>query len=366
MDVLLEVLRILGLKQNLPFERLIADLKYRTPGALVLAALLVAALAAPALAQDTSVVYLEGDPELRTSRGRTDWLDFGSTLSAGDSVVTGRNDFVELEQGSAATIRVNPDTVFTIREVEERGERRQVMSNSTGSVGYRFNRLAGRDEPRIGTSSVVAGVRGTEVVVYAGANGSSLFLVETGLVDVTSAGRTVSLVENEGVEVPAGGPPGEKFEWLGRTIDFSEWNSQQLDSYLENPADGTVALISSLDEFIAGNKEYYDLFQEFSAEREELYERVTEMEEGDERETLRQELLQMNARNRTVVLNYRYNALSALSLRRYVLGRMYVELTTRYMLDRNNPVYQDFLVQYHEFLDRFEEGIVPQLVEADI
>ncbi len=342
------------------------NIKDRTPGALVMAALLALLSAAPALAQETSVAYLEGEPQHRTAGGGTQQLDFGSVLGAGDSVVTGRADYAELEQGAAALIRVHPDTVFTIREIERDGRRRQVMSNSTGAVGYRFRRLAGREEPIIGTASVVAAVRGTEVTVYAGANGASLFLVETGLVDITSAGETVSLAQNEGVEVPPGGPPGEKFEWLGRTIDFSDWNAQQLKSYLEKPSEGTAALISSLDEFIAGNREYYELYEEFSAEREDLYQRVTEMEQGEEREALRQELLNMNARNRTVVLNYRYNALSALSLRRYVLGKMYVELSTRYILDRDNPVYQDFLAQYHVFLERFEEGIVPQLVEADI
>jgi hypothetical protein len=341
-------------------------MKDRTPRALVLAALFITVSALTALAQDASVVYLEGEPELRTSGGATEWLDFGSTMVAGDSVVTGRNDFVELEQGEAATIRVEPDTVFTIKEVERDGRREQVMSTSVGSVGFRFNRLAGRDEPRIGTSTVVAGIRGTEVIVYAGANGSSLFLVQTGEVAVTSAGQTVSLVENEGVEVPAGGPPGEKFEWLGQEIDFSSWNAEKVEEYLADPVAGAEALIVQLDEFIEGTQEYRDLFDELSVERDAVYDAVAEMEEGDEREALRQELLSLNAQNRTLVLNYRYYALSGLSLRRYILGKMYVELTTRYMLDKDNPTYTNFVSVYEEFMDQYESGIVPNLVEADI
>ncbi|MFP4152465.1 MAG: hypothetical protein ACLFSV_06435 [Alkalispirochaeta sp.] len=338
----------------------------RTPSALALAAIILTWSAATALAQDASVVYLEGEPELRTAGGATEWLDFGTALTPGDSVVTGRDDFVELEQGAAATIRVDPDTVFTIREVEENGQRRQVMSNSTGSVGYRFKRLAGRDEPRIGTTSVVAGIRGTEVVVYAGANGSSLFLVETGQVDVTSAGRTVSLNQDEGVEVPATGPPGEKFEWVGQELDYSTWNAEKLGEYLAEPVEGTVALIERLDEFIQGTREYSDLYEQYQAEREQVYEAVSNMEEGEEREVLREQLLELNAQNRLLVLNYRYYSLSGLSLRRYVLGKMYVELTTRYMLNKNDSVYQNFLVEYRRFLDAYENGIVPRLVEADI
>jgi len=341
-------------------------MKHRTPSALALAAIILTWSAATALAQDASVVYLEGEPELRTAGGATEWLDFGTALTPGDSVVTGRADFVELEQGAAATIRVEPDTVFTIREVEENGQRRQVMSNSTGSVAYRFNRLAGRDEPRIGTSTVVAGIRGTEVIVYAGANGSSLFLVESGMVDVTSAGQTVSLVQDEGVEVPAGGPPGEKFEWLGQEIDYSTWNSEKLEEYLSNPAGSVEGLLLQLDTFIEGAQEYRDLFETILEEYDQKYERFNSLEEGEEKEQLRVEVQELGNRNRNVALNYRYYALSGLSLRRFVLGRMYVELKTRYFFDRDDPEFQRFSNLYEEFLVQFESGIVPRLVEADI
>ncbi|MDA3949451.1 MAG: FecR domain-containing protein [Spirochaeta sp.] len=338
----------------------------RTQRAFGLLILILTFSAATALAQEASVIYLEGEPELRASGGATEWLDFGTVLTPGDSVVTGRNDFVELEQGAASTIRVNPDTVFTIREVEENGRRRQVMSNSTGSVGYRFNRLAGRDEPRIGTTSVVAGIRGTEVVVYAGANGSSLFLVESGLVDVTSAGQTVSLAQDEGVEVPASGPPGDVFEWVGQELDFSTWNAQKLDEYLANPVAGVQSLMTQLDEFIEGTQEYRELYQEIKTEYDAKYETFVELEDGEEKDALREELQQIGNRQRTQVLNYRYYALSGLSLRRYVLGKMYIELTTRYILDKDNATYQGFIAEYERFLAAYNDGIVPRLVEADI
>lgn len=338
----------------------------RTPRALAIAALVMSLSAATALAQDASVVYLEGAPELRTSGGATEWLDFGTTMNAGDSVVTGGADFVELEQGDAATIRVEPNTVFTIQEVEENGTRRQVMSTKVGSVRHRFNRIAGRDEPRIGTSTVVAGIRGTEVIVYAGANGSSLFVVETGMVDVSSAGESVSLTENEAVEVPAGGPPGEKFEWIGRELDFSTWNAQKLDEYLADPVAGAQSLITQLDEFIEGTREYVELYEEIKSEYDAMYETFTAMESGDEKDALREELEGIGNRQRMQVLNYRYYALSGLSLRRYVLGKMYVELTSRYILDKENDVYRSFVAEYERFLDAYEDGIVPRLVDADI
>ena len=296
------------------------------------------------------MIYLEGEPELRTSGGATEWLDFGTTLNPGDSVVTGRNDFVELEQGAASTIRVNPDTVFTIREVEENGRRRQVMSNSTGSVGYRFNRLAGRDEPRIGTSSVAAGVRGTEVVVYAGANGSSLFLVESGLVDVTSAGETVSLAQDEGVEVPAGGPPGEKFSIPDAPIDFRDWNNDKVQEFLIDPAETIQGTQSScLAEYTSEVQRIEPItpiwrmnWQKSARVFQELKETKTEEElQAYNEETV----LPLQYETGTTYLNLRYNAVSALSLRRYVVGNMYVQMKTRNILDRDNREYQEFLVR---------------------
>lgn len=341
--------------------------KKRTPSALVVAATIIILSATTALAQDASVVYLEGEPELRTAGGSTEWLDFGSTMIAGDSVVTGRNDFVELEQGEAATIRVEPNTVFTIKEVERNGRREQVMSTSVGSVGFRFNRLAGRDEPRIGTSTVVAGIRGTEVVVYAGANGSSLFLVETGEVAVTSAGETVSLVENEGVEVPAGGPPGEKFEWLGQELDFSEWEAEKFAAFLSEPLRGVAGVQSDLYEITQLAEEYYGYYEELNAQLKDVREQLEAIEDEDEFLEFRESTF-FPVQNQTgiAVLNYRYHALSALSLRRYVLGRMYLEMKTRFILNRDDPTYVQFVEKHNEILDVFEERIVPYLVDADI
>ena len=241
------------------------------------------------------------------------------------------------------------------------------MSTNVGSVGFRFNRLTGRDEPRIGTSTVVAGVRGTEVIVYAGANGSSLFLVETGEVTVTSGRSHGQPGRKRRCRSPRGRASRREVRvcLAGRSTSAG-WNAEKVEEYLADPVAGAEALIVQLDEFIQGTQEYRDLFDELSVERDAVYEAVAEMEEGDEREALRRELLSLNARNRTLVLNYRYYALSGLSLRRYILGKMYVELTTRYIMDKDNPTYTDFVAVYNEFLDRYDSGIVPNLVEADI
>lgn len=327
--------------------------------------LLVVAVVGTLVAQDATVEYLEGDPQHRTSAGASRYLDFGSRVAPGDSVVTGRGDFVELRQGDAAAIRVNANTVFTIREVERGEGREQVLSTSVGSVAMRFNRLAGR-EPMVGTTTTVAGVRGTELVIYAGADGSSLFLVESGLVEVTSSGRSVELAANEGVEVPAGGPPGEKFEWLGRQLDFRDWNEGKRDEALSDPVAAVGRFQAVIDEFIDGAQEFGALAAELMGELDESRKAFYALTDQDQQNTLRDEvILPLQERTGVAVLNYRYFALSALSFRRYVMAPLYIEMRTRNILNAGNT-YEDFKRVYGQLLRLFEDEIVPWLVEADI
>ena len=91
------------------------------------------------------------------------------------------------------------------------------------------------------------------------------------------------------------------------------------------------------------------------------------MQQGDAREEFRtNEVLPLANRASTQALNYRYYSLSALSLRRYVLGRMYMNMKTRTVMERNNEEFQSFLAEYEEFLRVFEAQITPGLVPADI
>ncbi|MEX2442814.1 MAG: FecR domain-containing protein [Alkalispirochaeta sp.] len=344
----------------------ITNRSHRTPSALVLAALLMSWSAATALAQDATVVYLEGEPELREAQGTTNWLDFGMSLRAGDSVVTGGRDFVEMEYGDASTIEVQPDTVFTIREVERGGERRTVMSNSAGAVKYRFNRLTGRHEPDIGTSSVVAGVRGTEVAVYAGGEGSSLFVVESGEVEVTAAGRTVSLTQDEAVEVPAGGPPGEKYSVIGREINHSDWNANRLDVFLEDPVEALEGVAARLEEYAVDAAEWYRNYLDAKEVSDAAFAQIGEIDDDEERQEYRNETWRpLAGQTGNAVLNYRYHALSALSLRRHALGSMYMEMKTRNILNPSDE-YKEFRDRFAEIVDAFDSQADRYLEDTDI
>ena len=65
-------------------------------------------------------------------------------------------------------------------------------------------------------------------------------------------------------------------------------------------------------------------------------------------------------------LNVRYYALSALSMRRFVVGNMYAEMKTRYIMKLDKPEYKDFEEVYKRVLEKFEKISIPQINETDI
>jgi len=321
------------------------------------------------MAQDADVVYYEGRPEIRRDGSRGVELDFGDAVRPGESVVTGRRDFVELDQAGGNTIRISPDTVFTLREVERDGQRETVMSNTVGSVRYRFDALAGRQQ-RVASGTVVAGVRGTEFTVFAGSDGSSLFGVDTGMITVESAGVEVDLGAGEAVEIAAGEAPGEVVRWLGPALDFSDWEQDRIESFLDDPVLGLERIQRRMRDFMDDQDTAYAVWEESNRELREVRDEMSRIRtaEGEEafvkfREEVERPLANRSATN---VLNYRFYTMSAFSLRRHVVSRMYVNMKTQYINDLDNPLYQGFLALHTEVLAEFEQRIAPKLAVLDI
>ena len=65
-------------------------------------------------------------------------------------------------------------------------------------------------------------------------------------------------------------------------------------------------------------------------------------------------------------LNVRYSGLAALSLRRFVAGRLYLFMKARFIAEPEGTQWTDFLQRYDALLAGFEKSISPVLVEADI
>jgi hypothetical protein len=235
----------------------------------------------------------------------------------------------------------------------------------------------------IQTPSCAAGVRGTEFSVYAGADGSALIVVDSGLVEVESEGKAVQLTSEEGVEVQPGEPPGEKFVVQRDQIDYKTWNDDKLSAMLADPVLAMERIQDRMEFYIAMERiqdrmefyiqkvqEYDALYFEYLEKLEEERRLNTEraQKEGED-VALQYEnevIFPMSVETFNLGLNVRYFSLAALSLRRYVAGRTYLLLKAKYITDYQNTIFSEYKKVLGELLDRFEKTIAPQLVEADI
>ncbi|HVO38508.1 MAG TPA: FecR domain-containing protein, partial [Spirochaetia bacterium] len=214
----------------------------------LLPAVISLAIAGAGYAVPTDVTYTDGDATTRLTSGKQHDTVIGDVLNTGDSIKTGADGEVEMNQ-KGVTIRVNHGTVFTLMEREQKGQKSPVVSVALGSIKFRYNKLTGQ-EPIVRTNSAVLGVRGTDFTVFSGADGSTLIAVDSGQVTVEAEGKSVELAAAEGVEVPLGGAPGDKFTVHSDQIDYSKWNDDKLKAMLADPVAAIGTLESTLDEYI--------------------------------------------------------------------------------------------------------------------
>ncbi len=334
----------------------------------IIIALLGLTLAVSGFTQNADLVYVDGWVDIRTG-GESFEAFPGDTLKPGDSVITQTDSYAELEQNNLSSIIVKPDSIFTIREIETDNGRETVLSTTVGSVSFRFGKLFGR-EPMVATPSMTAGIRGTELTVYAGEDGSTLIAVNSGLVTVKSQGESVDLVENEGVEVISGEAPGEKFSLLGREMDFSSWNEERYGELLADPVTGIERLGRQLDSF-SGDITELAMAMKQNAELEDTLKAKQEKLKAAGEEAKAQTFYKENIEPLVLIeapmyLNIRYHTLSALSFRRYIMGKLYLEMKSFYIMDADNPMYRDFLAAYSRIMGKFEIDIVPYMNPRDL
>ena len=331
--------------------------------------LVVLSFASALFAEEAVVVYIDGWVDIKDKSGSLVEAWEGDPLYTGESIITDEASFAELEKGNnEAIIKIAPETVFTLGEIDDAGEKRTVLSTALGSVSYKFNKTVGR-EPYISTPSIVAGVRGTEFTVFAGVDGSTLVAVESGQVDVRAEGETVELYPDEGVEVMTGEKPGDKFEVIRGKIDYSTWNDDRFASFLADPETGArrvqKQLITYAEEIDAILPEY-EAVSEKVDENRQTYRELRDKDEEEATAYYAEQVEPHVLLAGSLYRNLRHYSLSALSLRRYVLGRLYMEMKSRYITDLDNPVFLGFLTIYEQSLKLFEDTITPLLVEADI
>lgn len=314
-------------------------------------------------AQQSLFDYLEGDVRIKRSSGEMFEASLGDYIYIGDSVITGYDGYAELTLGNSSKISIDKETVFRYSQKEQQKEKRNIFLVVLGKIGFKFDKLL--QEPEIRTPATIAGIRGTEFTVITALDGTSLFIVDEGAVSVESEGTMVVLEQLEGVEVPIGETPGEKFDVLVGQIDYDSWLDENNENFYKDPINTIKDMTLKLEDFVNEADSFFMLYErnseDLSSKREELKDKTEDREDFYKSEVFPRELETGNN-----ILNYRFFALSSLSLRRHVISEMYVHMKTKYLLDLENPLYQSFLSEYEKFLRIYEQSVVKYLVESDI
>ncbi len=313
------------------------------------------------------IVYAEGTVDIKTLGGTLEYGDIGMPVETGESVITGYDGYAELEMEDGSTIKVNEDSVFKLESLnDEEGKSKNSFQLILGSAKYKFARTVKDEEPMISTPSTVCGLRGTEFTVFSGLDGSALYAVEEGAVAVSARGKEVRLGAEQGVKVAAGSQPGEPYSILRGQLDYSTFRLESQAAFWEDPAGSVYALMEQLLDFARKADNYQ---KNFEVQKEILGELDKKLEglDGEERKDFYREVIfPAEIKTSGMRQNVRYYALSAFSMRRFMLGNMYVQMNTSFVHKRNDPVYLDFMDAYGEFMKYFEKRIVPYLLGADI
>jgi hypothetical protein len=333
---------------------------------LTAAFLLIGSIVLSALPAD--LTYTEGDTTVRTKAGTQRDAQIGDTLNTGDMLKTGSDGLAELDQ-KGATIKIARNTVFTLMERQDGGKTASVVSVALGSIKFRYDKITGT-EPKIRTNGAIAGVRGTELTVFSGADGSTLISVDSGLVTVESEGKSVDLQANQAVDVSLGKPPGDPFTVQRDQIDYAKWNAGKLDAMLFDPLAAMDNIDTAMASYSKDVEQYAAQFTEYSArlaeERAKRIKIATEQGADAANAYEKDVVYPVMSQASALGLNLRYSSLAALSLRRFVSGRLYLNMKERYITRQDDPAWTAFLSRFNALLGRFEQSIAPHLVEADI
>ena len=190
---------------------------------------------------------------------------------------------------------------------------------------------------------------------------------------VEANGVTVELARGEGVEVATGSAPGEKFQALDREIDFSAWDGQKLTQMLSDPVQAALNIEKRMNEYIRELKNIYPLWFESKAKLDAEREALSDLHKSDPQNNkavnkyYNMKVLPLEMECTYLYMNIRFYALSALSLKRFVLGRLYLNVKLAYITEPTHESFSSFLNIYNRLLAQFEENVARIfLVKADI
>ena len=198
----------------------------------VLFAVLLILVLAPCFSQESlgRLVFIDGEVEVYREGQALDWtlVDIGLTLASYDLLETFKNSSAEIEltlpQSDGAYIKVKENTAFYFDIKNLDGKKQTNFQMLAGSILFKIRRLTASGEVLINTESATMGVRGTEFMVTAAADGSLLITCTEGLVSCT---------DKQGMELYA--RPGLAVEKISgessRTISLK---TEEIDAFRES------------------------------------------------------------------------------------------------------------------------------------
>jgi hypothetical protein len=325
------------------------------------------ALVSPAFAQDATITFLDGGVHIQREGGGRQPADFGSDVNAGDRVITDASGYAELELESGGVVELSEDTVFLVgASTGSTGRNQGRIAVAVGALSFRFNAMVG-NEPQVGTTTSVAGVRGTEVRVYAASDGTTRYEVIEGLLEVQDGGISVSLGPEQAVEVRAGGVPSPVFSFLDNPIDYGVWNAGLVQDFLLEPLASLDGIEEEMNSLIAEINRRVPEYQRLRDVVDEAEATMDEEEDQERRESIFAEQVMPARRTaRAEFVELRFVVLSALSLEQFVISRLAAELKAQYFFDPDNPTVTAFMTRVERIRDRFEDAVVPWLVPSDL
>jgi hypothetical protein len=317
-----------------------------------------------AAAESGKVSFMEGDVKIKAKSGQTKTADMGMGVGIGDTVITGKDGYCEVALDNGSTIKINSGSVFTIAEredKEEKGKKRSVFQTIVGVVTCKFQKFTGK-EPYIATPTTVCGVRGTEFTIVAGADGSALYVVDSGAVSVSAQGEEVILAPEEGVKVLAGQKPGRKFEVKSGSIDYKKVSAETETAMMSNPAGILDIFFNQLKEYEAQASGWKKMQSEnielVKKLRKEMDSKRESMAKDDWKALYDQTVTPREMDTTFLMLNSRYYAIGALSFRRYLISGLYIHMRTKYIIQTDSVEWKTFKEKYDALLIYFDDSFV--------
>lgn len=326
--------------------------------------LLMLILPVCAWAESGSISYLEGEVTHKSRSGETSQAAMGKPVATGDTIITGKNGLCELTLDNGSTIRINSGTVFALTEredAEEKGKKRSVFSTIIGMVTCKFKKFTGK-EPYIATPTTACGVRGTEFTIVAGADGSALYVLDSGAIAVSAQGNEVLLAPEEGVKVQAGQKPGRKFEVKKGTLDFSKALEESEEAMRANPSKTLKDLWGQIREFEKESDAWKTRQQNLMAQVKKLREEITQkresMEEKEWKELYGETVAPLEQDISLMSLNSRYYVVGTQSIRRHLISAIYVHMRTKHVMNTDSGEWRSFKKDYDSFLEYYNEEYI--------